>query len=240
MSNDKKSGASQIILNKIDLLIETVEAMDKSNKIQLTNLLNTVEQHSTVLAGLEKSRPKSSTRKKAAPAQTPTGPRKYNNKMLFVKDQWVKKREEWKEEYFTAEYDMEGEWENIEQEMQSDKNKKKSGDAKSRAEATYFWNKYLKGSDKKEKLYEAIAKAYEAYNNAISAGETDKTAETEADESEDGDSITAIATEEEETDGETETAEEEKKPAKKTTKKKPTTTKKAAPKKVTRKRTTKK
>jgi hypothetical protein len=231
MSNDKK-GASQKILEKLDLLIETVEAMDKSNKIQLTNLLNTVEQHSTVLAGLEKSRPKSSTRKKAAPAQTPTGPHKYNNKMLFVKDFWVKDREEWKEKYFTAEYDMEGEWEIIEQEMQSDKNKKKSGDAKSRAEATYFWNKYLKGKNKKEKLYDAIAKAYETYNNAINAGETDKTADTEADESEEGES-TAVATEEEETEGETEATEEEKTPAKKTTKK-------AAPKKVTRKRTTKK
>jgi hypothetical protein len=236
MADKKSTGASQKILDSIKTLTTKVEESDESVKTQLIIINETLKELTVKVEALEKT--KTSTRKKAAPAQTPTGPKKYTNKMLFVKAQWVEHRQEWIDKFFTADYEMDGELENVEQAMQTDKNKKKTGDAKSRAEATYIWNTYLRGKNAKKKFLAGVVKAFEEYNSAIDGTDSSKTAEAEEDESEDG-SASVAATEEETADGDEEDTatgdddESSSTPRKKTTKRASSKTKK-----VTRKKTT--
>ncbi len=212
----KTTGATQKILDEIkDLRIQIAE-MDKSTKVLLTVIQTTLVEQGTTLTAMEKTK-SSSRARTTAPAQTPTGKRKFNNKMLFVKSMWVECRDEWVQKYFTEAYDMEGELEKMEQEMQNDKNKKKTGDAKAKAEAGYFWNTYLKGKNINKKLQEAINKAYEEYNNSVDSElGTNKTADVEQEESEEA--VPAVASEEDgSAEGDDEPAgsdDEEEKPAK--------------------------
>lgn len=200
------TGASQKIIDDIKELQNKVEEMDKSTKVLLTQIYSALVEQGTTIAALEKSK-SSSRARTTAPAQTPTGKRRFNNKMLFVKSMWVECRDEWVQKYFTEEYDMEGELEKMEQEMQNDKNKKKTGDAKAKAEATYFWNTYLKGKNVNKKLLEAINKAYEEYNNSVDSElGTNKTADVEQEESDEGTAPTIASEEEGSVEGEDELA----------------------------------
>lgn len=223
----KATGASQKIVNDLTELKLKIDEMDKSTKVVLTQILTAITEQGVIISNLEKS--KSAARTRSAPAQTPTGKRKFNNKMLFVKSMWVECRDEWVQKYFTDEYDMEGELEKMEQEMQSDKNKKKTGDAKAKAEATYFWNTYLKGKNVNKKLQEAIHKAYDEYNNSIDSElGTNKTADVEQEES---DEEAPVVSEEDGTaegDDEPEESDEDSK----SSKGKKTVAKKETPKKV--------
>ena len=194
--NKKLTGATQKIIDELKDLQTKVDEMDKSTKVILTQIVAALHEQGTALAALEKAKASSRART-AAPAQTPTGKRKFNNKMLFVKSMWVECRDEWVQKYFTEEYDMEDELEKMEQEMQNDKNKKKTGDAKAKAEATYFWNTYLKGKNVNKKLLEAINKAYEEYNNSVDSElGANKTADAEQEESDEG-AAPAVASDDE-------------------------------------------
>ena len=200
------TGASQKIIDDIKELQNKVEEMDKSTKVLLTQIYSALVEQGTTIAALEKAKASSRTRN-TAPAQTPTGKRKITNKMLFVKAMWVECRDEWVQKYFTEEYDMEGELEKMEQEMQNDKNKKKTGDAKAKAEATYFWNTYLRGKNVNKKLFEAIDKAQVEYNNSIDSElGTNKTADVEQEESDEGTAPTIASEEEGSVEGEDEPA----------------------------------
>jgi len=185
------------------LLVE-IQALTKQNE-ELHRLM--IVQHTTIMSELEVIKEKVanvSTKKaasrtggaRAASVPTPSGNKKYNNKMLWWKDTFAANYEQYCTEFFNEALESQDLLAEAEADFNESKNKDKEGVAKYKIMADYIWKNYLKTDkktdDDKKAFRDAVFKKYDDYNlesgNAVEAtAETGDDAEPNVAATEDDD-----------------------------------------------------
>lgn len=170
------------------LLVE-MQALTKQNE-ELHRLV--IVQHTTIMSEFEAlkekvanvSTKKAATRTggaRAASVPTPSGNKKYNNKMLWWKDTFSANFEQYSTEFFNEALESQDLLAEAEEALAADaKNKDKEGTAKYKIMADYIWKNYLKTdkkTDDKKAFREAVFKKFDDYN-LESGSAVEATAET--------------------------------------------------------------
>lgn len=235
-----KTPASERLLVEIQALTKQNEELHRLVIVQHTTIMSEFEALKEKVANV--STKKAATRTggaRTASVPTPSGNKKYNNKMLWWKDTFAANYEQYCTEFFNEALESQDLLAEAEADFNESKNKDKEGVAKYKIMADYIWKNYLKtdkkSDDDKKAFRDAVFKKYDDYNlesgNAVEAtAETGDDAEPNVAATEDDDAPNDNADGDADADGDEE--EKPKKPAAKATPAKKAAAPKAATKAV--------
>lgn len=174
-----KPAASERLLVEIQALHKLIEELTRSTTVQFATMMTEFEALKEKVANV--STKKTTTRAggaRAASVPTPSGNKKYNNKMLWWKDTFAANYEQYCTEFFNEALESQDLLAEAEGDFnESSKNKDKEGVAKYKIMADYIWKNYLKTDkktdDDKKAFRDAVFKKYDDYNlesgNAVEA-----------------------------------------------------------------------
>jgi hypothetical protein len=174
-----KASATQVLIAKAGEHTKEINELRLTMIANHTTLLEQLETIQQKLANQEKKKPATRGGTKAASATTPTGKRKYSNKMIWWKDMYAANAEQYNAELFTPELESDKILEEAEAEMQKTKNKDKEGEAKLKAMADHIWKNYLK-VDTHKAFKDAVLKKYDEYNADTNSTEASPDADDNA------------------------------------------------------------
>lgn len=176
-----KTPASERLLVEIQALTKQNEELHRLVIVQHTTIMSEFEALKEKVANV--SNKKAATRTggtRAASVPTPSGNKRYSNKMLWWKDTFSANYEQYSTEFFNEALESQDLLAEAEADFNESKNKDKEGVAKYKIMADYIWKNYLKTdkkTDDKKVFRDAVFKKFDDYN-LESGSAVEATAET--------------------------------------------------------------